>query len=102
MNKRDKETLQSKHNEALLMMPLLFREQGYEVTVCDPVYANYQWIPDLSLFDTYPDIDAYITKGKFSDAQQKESLKENNLRNFFCFSVMTMVVTVKLLHIRAI
>ena len=88
MNKRDKETLQSKHNEALLMMPLLFREQGYEVTVCDPVYANYQWIPDLSLFDTYPDIDAYITKGKFSDAQQKESLKENNLRNFFCFSVM--------------
>ena len=88
MNKRSTESLVLKHNEALKVMPVLFLENGYDVTVCDPVYANYQWIPDLSVYDEYPEIAAYNTKGKFSDAKQKESLKENNLRNFFCFSVM--------------
>ena len=58
MNKRDQEPLVDKHNEALLMMPVLFDKAGYEVTVCDPTYANYCWYPDLSLFDKYPGIDA--------------------------------------------
>lgn len=88
MNKRSSESLASKHNEALKVMPVLFAENGYEVTMCDPVYAGYQWIPDLSVFDDYPEIDAYITKGKFSDTTQKEGAIENNHRNFFCFSIM--------------
>ncbi len=88
MNKRDNESLRDKHNEAISLMPVLFDRNGYEVTVCDPVYANYQWIPDLSVYDKYEGIDAYISKGKFGDVEQKKSVVENNYRNFFCFGVM--------------
>ena len=88
MNKRSDESLVSKHNEALKVMPVTFVENDFKVTVCDPVYANYQWIPDLSVFDDYPEINTYITKGKFGDAEQKESVIMNNRRNFFCFSIM--------------
>lgn len=88
MNKRDGESLAAKHNEALKVMPVLFAENGYDVTVCDPVYAGYQWIPDLSVFDEYPDIDAYISKGKFGDKAQKQSVINNNYRNFFCLGIM--------------
>ena len=88
MNRRDQELLVDKHNEALKVMPVLFMENGYDVTVCDPVYANYQWIPDLSIYDEYPEIDAYITKGAFSDIDQKQQIISNNRRNFFCFALM--------------
>ncbi len=63
MNKRDDELLVDKHNEALKVLPVLFSEQGYDVTVCDPVYAGYQWTPDLSIFDDYPAIHAYNLQG---------------------------------------
>ena len=93
MNRRDGELLVDKHNEALKVMPVLFMENGYDVTVFDPVYANYAWIPDLSVFDEYPEINAYITKGVFSGEEQ--SIQEN-YRNFFCFSLMkTMPVTLQ-------
>lgn len=92
INKRDTESMVSKHNEALKMMPVLFSEQGYQVTVCDPVYANHQWIPDLSIFEEYPEITAYNTIGVFDSAQGQSSSKENLIksrhRNFFCFSLM--------------
>ena len=88
LNKRENETLVSKHNEALKVMPVLFDKHGYDVTVFDPVYANYKWIPDLTVFDEYPDIDAYNTKGRFGELSQKEKVVENNRRNFFCLSFM--------------
>lgn len=88
MNKRDTEKLVDKHNEALLMMPVLFSENGYDVTVCDPPYANYQWIPDLSIYDDYPEIDAYITSGRFTRTNMSKTTIEATKRNFFCFSLM--------------
>ena len=88
MNKRDDESLVSKHNEALMVMPVLFSENGYEVTMCDPTYANYSWTPDLSIYDDYPEINAYITKGKFIDDSQKADNITANNRNFFCYSFM--------------
>lgn len=88
LNKRKTESLASKHNEALKVMPTIFANNNYDVTVCDPVYANYQWIPDLTIFDDNPAIKTYITKGTFSDVNQKAAIIENNRRNFFCFSVM--------------
>lgn len=87
MNKRDEETLASKHNEALQVMPLIFLENNYDVTVCDPPYANYQWITDLSIYDRYPQIKSYITCGRFSDNETKEQWIQNCKRNFFCYSL---------------
>lgn len=88
MNKRADEPLVAKHNEAVKVMPVLFSDKGYDVTVCDPVYANYQWIPDLSIFDEYPDIHACITEGRFISTRTKQQTIDNNRRNFFCFSIM--------------
>ena len=88
LNKRSDELLKDKHNEALKVMPVLFAQNGYDVTVIDPPYANYQWIPDLSIYDQYPEIQTYLSKGKFSSAEQKEAAVGYNKRNFFCFSLM--------------
>lgn len=88
MNKRADEKLVNKHNEALKVMPTIFADNGYKVTMCDPTYANYQWIPDLSVFDDNPNINAYITKGNFNDINQRISAVESKHRNFFCFSFM--------------
>ena len=96
MNKRDSELLVEKHNESLKVMPVLFSEHGFEVTVCDPPLANYQWIPDLSIYEEYPEISTYLTEGVFISAEDKEALIDNTHRNFFCFSIMkTMPLTVQ-------
>ena len=88
INARDTESLASKQTEAVKVMPVLFDENGYDVTVCDPTYANYNWTPDLSIYDEYPDIAAYNTLGKFADSESKELKIANNKRNFFCYSLM--------------
>ena len=58
MQARDNIPLVEKHNEALLMLPEIFLNQGFKVTVTDPGNANYSWIPDLRIFDKYPEINA--------------------------------------------
>ena len=66
MNKRDNEKLEDKHNEALKVLPRLYSEHGFNVTVCDPPYAGYQWWPDLSIYDDLPEVRAYNTNGAFN------------------------------------
>jgi len=88
LNKRSDELLKDKHDEALKVMPVLFDNEGYDVTVCDPPYAGYREIPDLSIYNEYEDINTYITEGKFLDENQKNSSAESNHRNFFCLSIM--------------
>lgn len=88
INKRDTETLVDKQNEALKVMPNVFAQNGFDVTVCDPPYANYKWIPDLSIYDDLKGVKAFNTKGAFSDPEDKQAEIDNNHRNFFCFSMM--------------
>jgi len=88
INKRSEESLVSKQNEAIKVMPVLFDRNGYDVTVCDPPYANYQEVPDLSVYDDNPDIKTYITNGKFNDSDSVKDRFKNNKRNFFCYSLM--------------
>ena len=88
LNARDSEKLADKHDEAIKVLPVLFDENGFDVTVCDPVYAGYKWIPDLSVFDDYPDIQTYITKGRFTEASSKQASLEGNHRNLFCYGLM--------------
>ncbi len=87
MNKRDGELLKDKHNEALLVMPTLFSENGFTVTVCDPPYAgDYEWTPDLSIYDHLENTNAFITEGYFSNTS--ESKQAGRYRNFFCYSIV--------------
>ncbi len=89
MNKREDELLVEKHNEALKIMPVLFSETGYEVTFCEPSYAGYGWIPDLSVFDDCPGVRTFNTEqGQFGQGDQPEQLDETWSRNFFCYSIM--------------
>ena len=91
MNKRKGETLREKHDEALKVMPVLFDRNDYKVTVCDPPYAGYQWTTDLSIYDEYPEIERYITKGKFADPSLQEQGIRDNKRNFFCYGIFKVL-----------
>ena len=95
LNNRDSELLPDKHNEALKVMPVIFDENGYDVTIFDPPYAGYTWIPDLSIFDEYSSFSCYNTGSYFNYFEDSISSEDYNdlltgfrERNFFCFSLM--------------
>jgi len=75
INKRDSIPLVEKHNQSLLMLPRIFNDNGFNVTVTDPPYANYNQKCDLSIFNDFPDINAYVTNAVYTDYW----LNENNI-----------------------
>ncbi|MGI5977664.1 MAG: hypothetical protein ACOX68_08220, partial [Candidatus Limivicinus sp.] len=96
MNARDDERLVDKQNEALKVMPVFFDNNDFQVTVCDPSLAGYQWVPDLSIYDDYPDINAYNLVGHYNKsgvdvgASSEKSLQKAHRitnRNFFWYSL---------------
>lgn len=88
LNKKGNISLAEKHNESLKVMPVLFGKNGYNVTVCDAPYAGYQWIPDLSIYNDCPNIQTYLTEGKFTDNAIREQTVKNRKRNFFCYGIL--------------
>ncbi len=88
LNKRSSELLAAKHSEALKVMPVLFAQDGYKVTVCDQPYPNYRSGSDASFYQDYPAINSYVTKGKFAGKELRATVIKNNHRNFFCFGIM--------------
>ncbi len=91
MNSRPDKLLSDKHNEALKMLPVLFGKNDYAVTVCDPPYAGYREIPDLSIFKDYPFIKAHRLSGVLRNKEIEKVLYqaplERNRRSFFCYSI---------------
>ncbi|MBR0172137.1 MAG: membrane protein insertase YidC [Lachnospiraceae bacterium] len=90
MNRRADERLVVKHNEALKVLPKLFSEEGYDVTVCDPPFAGYRWIPDLSIYDDMPGVRAHLTDGVYTETLSgtfDKPREENRKRNLFCYSL---------------
>ncbi len=88
MNLRKDLPLKAKHNEALRLMPSLFRQADYDVTVFDPTYANYEWIPDLSVFADLEGVRCFNTNGFFDELSSREGRIAARCRNFFCYSLM--------------
>jgi YidC/Oxa1 family membrane protein insertase len=66
MNRRETVPLVAKHNESLLLMPRIFSEAGYSVTVTDPPYPNYSDKEDLSIYKPYPDVKAIVTDSRYT------------------------------------
>ena len=91
LNRRSSEPLETKHDEALKVMPVLFDQNDYKVTVCDPPYAGYQFAPDLSIYAEYPEIKGYITLGKYTDMPSSEQVIYDNKRNFFCYGIFKVL-----------
>ncbi len=93
LNARNTELMVDKHNEALKVMPVIFSQNNFKVTVCDPPYAGYSRIPDLSIFDEYSEITTYNTEtGQLRDrTTDNAGKKEIWQRNFFCYSFMKLM-----------
>ncbi|MDR2632087.1 MAG: hypothetical protein LBC51_00485 [Treponema sp.] len=72
INSRNQVPIVTKHNEALLMLPRIFFEAGYLVTVTDPPYPNYSYREDLRIYDQYPGIKALITDSVYTKLWIKE------------------------------
>ncbi len=89
LNARTDESLADKHDESLLVLPVLFGQNGYDVTVMDPPFAGYKWIGDLSIFDGYPYIDSYISSeimNPYFD-EMTEDWSDYMERNTFSYSI---------------
>ena len=85
LNKRPDELLKDKHNEALLVMPTLFADGGYDVTFVNPSYADYKYSNGASFFDKYPYIKGYDTKGTLSQIYMNEkNINYNNVMDIIC------------------
>jgi membrane protein insertase Oxa1/YidC/SpoIIIJ len=72
INKRKDELLVDKVNEALTALPRLFGKAGFRVSISDPVIANMQSVPDISIFLDLPNVSARVLSGKLSDRFRQE------------------------------
>ena len=100
INKRSSETLVSKHNEALLVLPRIFNEQlGYPAVMTDPSWANYNTFVDTSIADDYQGITVYKTRGSYNDIWSKtkaasdigDNTEKIIKRNMLYFSIFRQV-----------
>ena len=94
MNKRDTQTLQKKHNEALLSLPVSFHDAGFNVTVSDLPYENFDKEPLTAMYDGYPYINRVWTQGVYSDYWYKQNgiektkfVSESIKHNFIMFGI---------------
>lgn len=91
INKRGEESLQSKQDEALQVLPSLFNDENFEVTVCDPPYAGtYTDSIDLSIYDKYENVTGHVTIGAYNtrgDAELIESYEKQQKFNFVSYSM---------------
>ena len=98
LNKRSDTPLRVKHNEASLIMPLIFSEAGFTSTVADPPVPNYSWKGDLSaftehgitaleLFGTYRT--KYIFTNKINGLNQNiDIITRKEIRNFIMLQAL--------------
>jgi len=90
LNQREDELMSDKHDEALLVMPRLFSDAGYNVVVTDPPYAGYSEIPDISIYDEIDNVTAYNLNGMYTSQDEQLIMKSNvkqQKRNMIFYSM---------------
>jgi hypothetical protein len=97
MNRRSDIPLVEKHNQALLTIPRLLVKDGFNITVTDPSWANYSWIPDVSIYDNYEKINAFNIIRHYTslwyeknEPDKKEFTYPRIMRNIIWFSILKM------------
>jgi YidC/Oxa1 family membrane protein insertase len=73
MNARNTVRMQDKHNESLLMMPMLFKEHGFQPTFTNAPFVNYDWVADSAFFKSRG-INASNLTGSLTERYQREHL----------------------------
>ena len=98
INQRTDKTLQQKHNEALLTLPVLFLEEGFDVTVSNLPYENYLEYPVTDMYKNYPNIEREETYSRYTNIWNnmygltKDPVLSNTIkRNFIWFSIFKIV-----------
>lgn len=98
INRRADKTLQQKHNEAILTMPVVFHNNNWNVTVADLPYENYLEQPITDMYKGYEFINRVTTHGTYSDIwyarhgmKKSPFMSEGIKRNFIWFSVLKIV-----------
>ncbi len=87
INERNSQSLKDKNNEALKVLPALFSQGGYSVFVADSPYANYSTVPDMSIYDDLPGVDAYNLEGRFAGEYESVLDVEQMERTFYFYSL---------------
>jgi hypothetical protein len=89
INQRAGELLEDKVNEAVTLMPRIFGGAGYRVAITDPVIANMQSVPDVSVFRDLPRVSARLLSGTLSGRFRSEfSAGEEEGINSFDFDIL--------------
>jgi len=103
MNRRSKEKLLDKNNQALLVLPRIFTEQAdFSATITDAPWANYSWIPDMSIFKDCKNTKAMLLERNYTSLwiqENPEKTKPNIVsktikRNLLFFSLFKIVPVV--------
>ncbi len=91
INKRDNVLLKDKVNESLKVLPRIFSEKEYKVTVTDPTYSNLSWIPDPSIYSDVPGVTAVNIAGIFRNRfiQEQGGASEKGFSNLFDYDITT-------------
>jgi YidC/Oxa1 family membrane protein insertase len=81
--------LKDKINESLTVLPKIFGEAGYRVTVTDPTMANMQLVPDLSVFRDMKNVRALNLDGRMERRFTEEfPVEEERLIDSFDFDIL--------------
>ena len=97
INLRSTELLRIKHNEASLVMPKLFKDAGFDVTVTDPPFPNYTWKGDLSAF-TNEGINALEIAGLYRKKYENEVSAEIVMTDKLCLSGMQYFSIIQIIY----
>jgi hypothetical protein len=68
--------LKDKVNESLTVLPKIFGEAGYRVSITDPTMTNLQLVPDLSVFGGMKNVKAHNVDGRFDRRFMEEFPQE--------------------------
>lgn len=86
MNRRNEIPLKEKHNQALILLPKLFCQQGFNATISDLSWANYSYIADMSFVNNFPkdknpelkNLKALSLLGRYLGDFKKETVKDGH------------------------
>ncbi|MDR2965755.1 MAG: YidC/Oxa1 family membrane protein insertase [Treponema sp.] len=89
INNRKDEPLKDKVNEAISFIPKKFADAGYNVVITDPVIANLQSVPDISIFNNMPNVVARLLSGKLTHHYLNEFNDDTKeISNTFDFDIL--------------
>lgn len=88
MDARADETLAEKHDEAYRVMPVLFSDAGFSVTLLDLPFVGWNWNGDYSSFKDIDNCFSYHVKDYYNiDTESNINTENRRSRNLFMYSI---------------